>query len=150
MLTKFHKHSSFKKKFTVVSIWIIALIMLSSMIKFLISTQINLLWLLAPVILGLFVISGIVLRCKIARWFTLLSMYILVLLPAVNFFMLKETIPMFMVALYFLIAVVSIYVFSNKKAMDIFYIESNPNEHIPLILFAFSITGIYVSLMQGI
>ena len=150
MLTKFHKHSSFKKKFTVVTIWIIALVMMSAMIKFVILTQINFLWLLVPVIIGLFVISGIVLRCKIARWFTLLGMYILVLLPVVNYIILGEIISVIMIGLYLLIAFVSIYVFSNEKAMDIFYIESNPNEHIPLILFASSIAGIYVFLMQGV
>jgi len=150
MLTKFHKHSSFKKKFTVVTIWIIALIMMSAMIKFLILTQIKFLWLLVPVIIGLFVISGIVLRCKIARWFTLLAIYILVLLPIVNYVMLGETISIVMIGMYLTITLISIYVFSNEKAMDIFYIESNPNEHIPLILFALSIAGIYVFLMQGV
>jgi len=150
MLTKFHKHSSFKKKFTVVTIWIIALVMMSAMIKFVISTQINFLWLLIPVIIGLFVISGIILRCKIARWFTLLAMYVFVLLPLVNYLMLGETISTELIVIYVAIALVSIYVFSNKKAMDIFYIESNPHEHIPLILFALSISGVYIFLMQSL
>ena len=150
MLTKFHKHSSFKKKFTVITIWIIALAMMSAMIKFVVLTQIDLLWLLVPIIMGLFVISGIVLRCKIARWFTLLAMYVFVLLPVVRYLMLGETISMEFIVMYVVVALVSIYAFSNQKAIDIFYIESNPHEHIPLILFALSISGIYIFMMQNI
>lgn len=150
MLTSFYKQSSFKKKFTVITIWIIALVMMLALVKFVTSTQINLLWLLLPVIMGLFVISGIVLRCKIARWFTLLTIYIFVLLPLVKYLMLGEITSVLMIGGYVLIALVSIYVFSNKKAMDIFYIESNPNEHIPLILFALSISGVYVFFMESL
>lgn len=150
MLTSFYKQSSFKKKFTVITIWIIALVMMLALVKFVTSTQINLLWLLIPVIMGLFVISGIVLRCKIARWFTLLTIYIFVLLPLVKYLMLGEITSVLMIGGYVLIALVSIYVFSNKKAMDIFYIESNPNEHIPLILFALSISGVYVFFMESL
>jgi len=149
MLTKFHKHSSFKKKFTVITIWITALVMMSAMIKFVGSTEIDFLWLLIPVIIGLFVISGIVLRCKIARWFTLLSMYTFVLLPVVSYLMVGETISVEHIVMYAVVTVVSIYAFSNKKAMEIFYIESNPHEHIPLILFALSISGMYIFIMQS-
>jgi hypothetical protein len=150
MLTNFYKKSSFKKKFTVVTIWMIALVMMVALIKFVISTEIDLVWLFVPVIMALFVISGIILRCKIARWFTLLSIYIFLSLPLVNYLMLGEITSIFKIGGYALIALVSIYVFSNKKAMDIFYIESNPNEHIPLILFALSISGVYVFFMQSI
>jgi hypothetical protein len=150
MLTSFYKKSSFKKKFTVVTIWMIALVMMVALIKFIISTKIDLVWLLVPVLMALFVISGIVLRCKIARWFTLLSIYVFVSLPLVKYLMLGEISSIFMIGGYVLITLISIYVFSNKKAMDIFYIESNPNEHIPLILFALSISGVYVFFMQSI
>jgi len=43
---------------------------------------------------------------------------------------------------------ISIYVFSNKKAMDLFYIESNPSEHLPLILLALTINSVYVYLVR--
>ena len=85
MLTKFHSQSSFKKKFTVVVIWIIALVMMISMFKFIVHTEMNLLWLTPLALAGLFVISGILLRCKIARWFTLLSMYTFVFSPLVTY-----------------------------------------------------------------
>jgi len=144
MLTKFHPQSSFKKKFTVIVIWLVAISMMVGMVKFLIETNINLLWLTPLIILGLFVISGIVLRCKIARWFSLLTIYTFLLSPLVEYMMLGELLPIITILIYLLLLTVTIYVFSNSKAMELFYIDSNPSEHLPLILLALTINTVYI------
>jgi hypothetical protein len=148
MLTKYHSQSSFKKKFTVVVIWIIALVMMTTMFNFIVHTEMNLLWLTPFIITGLFVISGILLRCKIARWFTLLTIYTFVFSPLVAYVMIGELSSIVLVLSYVLILLISIYVFSNKKAMELFYIESNPSEHIPLILLALTINAVYIYLVR--
>ena len=148
MLTKYYPQSSFEKKFTVVVIWIIALAMMVEMVQFIIHTDMNILGLAPLVIAGLFVIAGILLRCKIARWFTLLSMYTFIFSPFVAYMMIGESFPIASVALYLSILSISVYVFSNKKAMDLFYIESNPSEHLPLILLALTINAIYIYLVR--
>jgi len=148
MLTKYHSQSSFKKKFTVVVIWIIALVMMTTMFNFIVHTEMNLLWLTPFIITGLFVISGILLRCKIARWFTLLTIYTFVFSPLVAYVMIGELSSIVLVLSYVLILLISIYVFSNKKAMELFYIESNPSEHIPLILLALTINAVYIYLFR--
>jgi len=148
MLTKYYPKSSFEKKFTVVVIWIIALLMMMTMVKFIVHTDMNFLWLVPLIIAGLFVISGILLRCKIARWFTLLSMYTFVFSPLVTYMMIGEFSPLSSVIFYLFIMLISVYVFSNKKAMDLFYIESNPSEHLPLILLALTINTVYIYLVK--
>jgi hypothetical protein len=148
MLTKYHSQSSFKKKFTVVVIWIIALVMMTTMFNFIVHTEMNLLWLTPFIITGLFVISGILLRCKIARWFTLLTIYTFVFSPLVAYVMIGELSSIVLVLSYVLILLISIYVFSNKKAMELFYIESNPSEHLPLILLALTINAVYIYLVR--
>jgi len=148
MLTKYHSQSSFEKKFTVIVIWIIALVMMTTMVKLIVHTEINFLWLTPFILAWLFVISGILLRCKIARWFTLLSIYTFVFYPLVAYIMIGESFPISSILSYLSILLISIYVFSNKKAMDLFYIESNPSEHLPLILLALTINSIYVYLVR--
>ena len=148
MLTKYHSQSSFEKKFTVVVIWIIALVMMMTMVKFIVHTEMSFLWLAPLVVAGLFVISGILLRCKIARWFTLLSMYTFAFSPLVAYIMIGELSPIGSVVSYISILLISIYVFSNKKAMDLFYIEPNPSEHLPLILLALTINTVYIYLVR--
>jgi len=148
MLTKFHPQSSFEKKFTVVVIWIIAVVMMTMMVQFIVQTEMNVLWLSVFSIAGLFVISGILLRCKIARWFTLLSIYTFVLSPLVAYIMIGEFPPINAVLAYLFVMLISIYAFSNKKAMDLFYIESNPSEHLPLILLALTINTVYIYLVK--
>ncbi len=144
MLTKFSPRSSFKKKFTVVVIWIVALVMMVMLVKFIAHTKINFLWLIPLVISGLFIMSGILLRCKIARWFTLLILYTFIFSPLVMYIMTGESYPLSSIVFYLFSMVISIYVFSNNKAMDLFYIESNPSEHLPLILLALTINAIYI------
>ena len=144
MLTKFHPQSSFKKKFTVIVIWLIATLMMASMVKFVIETEISFVWIIPLVILGLFVISGILLRCKIARWLTLLTIYSLFFFPFVAYLMLGEIIPVVNIVIYILLLAVVVYVFSNDKALELFYIEYNPSEHLPLILLALTINTVYI------
>jgi len=144
MLTKFHPQSSFKKKFTVVVIWLVALTMMVTMVKFIVETEISILWLSPMVILGLFVISGILLRCKIARWFTLLTLYSLLLSPLVTYLMLGEILPIITIVIYLILLITTVYVFSNNKAMELFYIDFHPSEHLPLILLALTINSVYI------
>jgi hypothetical protein len=148
MLTKFHSQSSFEKKFTVVIIWIIAIVMMTMMVQFIVQAEMNVIWLSIFSIAGLFVISGILLRCKIARWFTLLSIYTFVLSPLVAYIMIGEFAPISSILAYLFVMLISIYAFSNKKAMDLFYIESNPSEHLPLILLALTINTVYIYLVK--
>jgi len=148
MLTKFYHKSSFQKKFTVVAIWIVALTMMLMMIQFLVHTKINFLWLIPIIIAGLFVISGILLRCKIARWFTLLAIYTFVFYPLVSYIMIGEIFPISLVVLYIFMMLLTVYAFSNKQAMDLFYIESNPLEHLPLILLSLTIDTVYIYLVK--
>jgi len=143
MITRYYSKSSFKKKFTVVTIWIIALVMMLTLVNFIVNTEINFLWLIPIIGIGLFTISGILLRCKIARWFTLLSIYTFVFSPLVNYIMIGDVVPLGSIVLYLSVMLISIYVFSNKKAMELFYIESNPSEHLPLILLALTINTVY-------
>ena len=150
MLTKFHSQSSFKKKFTVVVIWLVALAMMVAMVKFIIETEINLLWLTPLIVLELFAISGIILRCKIARWFTLLTVYSLFFFPLVNSLMLAEVLPILTMLIYLILLTITLYAFSNKKAMELFYIESHPSEHLPLILLALTINTVYIYVFKVI
>jgi len=143
MITRYYSKSSFKKKFTVVTIWIIALVMMLTLVNFIVNTEINFLWLIPIIGIGLFTISGILLRCKIARWFTLLSIYTFVFSPLVNYIMIGDVVPLGSIVLYLSVMLISIYVFSNKKAMELFYIESNPSEHLALILLALTINTVY-------
>jgi len=144
MLTKFYPRSSFKTKFTVVTIWSIALTMMVMMVKFILSQEINYLGLISLGILGTFVILGILLRCKIARWFTLLTIYSLFFFPLVNYLMIGEIFPPTLAILYIFLLIISIYSLSNSQAMELFYIDSNPTEHLPLILLSLTINTLYI------
>jgi len=144
MLTKFHPQSSFKKKFTVIVIWLVALVMMVGMVKFIIESKIDFIWLIPLVIAELLIISGILLRCKIARWFTLLTVYSLFFFPFVGYLMVGEIISIITIISYILLLITVVYVFSNKKAMELFYIDSNPTEHLPLILLALTINTVYI------
>ena len=148
MLTKFHPQSSFKKKFTVIIIWLIALGLLSFMINFTIKTEIHFTWLILPIIIGVLVVAGILLRCKIARWFTLLIMYIILFVPLLSFIIMGKVFPLEMIILYVISALLVTYTLGNEKAMDLFYIESNPSEHLVLILLALTSNMVYLSLFR--
>lgn len=148
MLTKFHSQSSIKKKFTVITIWLIALGMIVSLVQFILHASLNLFELIPLIALGIFMILGILLRCKIARWFTLLLIYSVAFTPLVAYFMIAEVPTISHLIVYSSLLVVSIYVFSNNKAMDLFYIESNPSEHLPLILLALTINALYIYLVR--
>jgi len=143
MLTIYHKQSSFKKKFSVVVIWIVAIAMFYSLVNFLINTEISIGVLLVPAIIGLVVIAAILLRCKIGRGFTLLGIYILMLEPFVSYLVQGTAINITQTILSLGLGVVALYAFSNEKAMDLFYIESNPKEHIFYLLGALLLTVAY-------
>ncbi len=136
MLTIYNKNSSFKKKFSVVVIWLVAISMFYSLVNFLINTDISLGVLFVPSLVGFIVIAAILLRCKIGRGFTLLGIYMLMLLPFLTAFMTATPLDIKVALFSVLFTLLAIYAFSNKKAMDLYYIESNPKEHIFYILGA--------------
>jgi len=148
MLTKYHPRSSFKKKFTVVVIWLTALLMTFLLVKTVREIDINFLWLIAPILMALVVIAGILLRCKIARWFTLLTLYALLFTPFIALILLQESLSITILLGYPLLFILTIYVFSNQKAMDLFYIESKPFEHLPLVFLAVAINVIYFQYLR--
>ncbi len=143
MLTKFNRNSSFKKKFTVVVIWLIAIAMCYMLVNFLIKTDISLGILLIPALIGFIVIAAILLRCKIGRGFTLLGVHIVMLLPFVSSLIEKTPLNIEVALFSVLFGLLAIYVFSNEKAMDLYYIESNPKEHIFYFLGALLLTVAY-------
>jgi hypothetical protein len=145
MLTIYNKNSSIKKKFSVVVIWFIAIGMFYSLVNFLIKTDISLGVLFVPALVGFIVIAAILLRCKIGRGFTLLGVYIVMLLPFITAFIQGTPIDIRVAFFSVLFGLLAIYVFSNEKAMDLFYIESNPKEH---IFYALGAVGLIVAYLK--
>jgi len=130
MLTMYHKNSSFKKKFSVVVIWLMAIVMLAGLMNFINTTALSIWIYIIPTLIALVVIAGIVLRCRIARGFTLMAVYMMMLLPFMTAIMKHTPINLTQAFYSVLFGLLAIYVLSNEKAMDLFYIESNPKEHI--------------------
>lgn len=159
MLTLYSTESSFKKKLTVMVIWLIALSLGILLVNIVLDEGVFWLTKLFPLIIGLFMIAGILLRCKIARGFTLLVLYILALFPLmtnmlgnVPFILLSPDNNMLFSSIervasnvvWGILFVIPIYFLSNNKSMDIFYIESNPKEHIAFALGAIIISMIII------
>lgn len=143
MLTLYHRKSSFKKKFSVVVIWFMALFMLIGLIEFIHTTSLSLWIYIVPALSVLIVIAGLILRCKIARGFTLVGIYIIMLLPFMYGFMKNISIDLTQTFYTLMLGSLAIYVLSNEKAMELFYIESNPREHLFYPLIAILLTGGY-------
>ncbi len=166
MLTLYSHKSSFKKKLTVVAIWLIAIVFSILYFQFINYKEINFVYKLIPLILGLFMIAGILLRCKIARAFTLIALYFMALFPMVFYMLIMNifsdiTMPNFFIfsanditlfsqyellinyTVWALIFIIPIYFLSNEKAMEIFYIESNPKEHILYATIAIVLIFLY-------
>ena len=112
-----------------------------------------------PVIIELFMIAGILLRCKFARAFTLVALYFIALFPLITNFLLNRTFILFSAEdstvftqgealltniVWGLLFIIPIYFFSNNKSMEIFYIESNPKEHVFFVLVAIALVFAYV------
>lgn len=144
MLTICHKKSSFKKKFSVVVIWLMAIVMLAALINFINTTALSIWIYIIPTLLALVVIAGIVLRCKIARGFTLVAVYIMMLLPFMTAVMKSTPINLTQAFYSVLFGLLAIYALSNEKAMNLFYIESNPKEHILYAIVAAILAGVYL------
>ena len=148
MLTVYNRRSGFKKKFTVVIIWLIAAAMLYSLIEFLRQTALSWGIITIPAIISFIVIAAILLRCKVGRAFTLVGVYIVMLFPFLSTFLIEgASLPIIQAIYSVLFGILAIYVFSNEKAMDLFYIESNPKEHIFYALIAGFIIGVYLTFM---
>ena len=143
MLTKFHPYSSFQKKFTVVVIWLIALALIVTSIKFILEAEVEVILLIPFTFFGLFIAFGIIFRSKTARWFMLLSAYTLFFSPLVAYVMLEEALPSIKIATYLILLTLIVYVFSNKKAISLFDIESNPSEHLIFILLSITVNSLY-------
>lgn len=159
MLTLFSGKSSFKKKLTVIVIWLVALVLSLLLVEIIVYEGISFLTKILPVVIGLFMIAGILLRCKFARAFTLVALYFLALFPLLTNFLLNRTFILFSAEdstvftqvealltniVWGLLFIIPIYFFSNNKSMEIFYIESNPKEHIFFLLVAIALVFAYV------
>lgn len=159
MLTLYSEESSFKKKITVVAIWLVALsfgFLLAEVIAY---EKMPLFVKILPVIIGIFMIVGILLRCKFARAFSLLTLYTLALFPLISnilgetpFILLSQESELFFSVterlvsniVWGLLFIIPIYFLSNNKSMDIFFIESNPKEHLFFIVGAMALCVLYL------
>ena len=172
MLTIYSHQSSLKKKLTVVVVWFIAMAFSVLYFQFINYKEISFLYKLVPLILGMFMIAGILLRCKIARGFTLIGLYFIALFPLVFYILIINLFPHIIMPTFFifsaedislfsqvellinyivwtLLFIIPIYFLSNEKAMEIFYIESNPKEHIfyaSIAILLIILSGYYVHL----
>jgi hypothetical protein len=144
MLTVYHQQSSFKKKFSVVIIWILAAVMLSALIYFLKHTELSMAVVALPAFIGLVGIAAILLRCKVGRAFTLVGIYTMMLFPFLSLITGSGVINLTQAIYSVLFGLLFIYVLSNEKAMDIYYIESNPKEHLFYLLIAVGLLALYV------
>jgi hypothetical protein len=161
MITLYSDKSSLKKKLTVMVIWFVALVLVFLLVKIIAHEGTSFLTKVLPVIIGLFMIAGILLRCKIARGFTLVALYFLALFPLIVNFLLDSSFILFSAnkdalfsqlevlitnIVWGLLFIIPIYFFSNNKSMEIFYIESNPKEHIFFLLGAIGLIILYAQL----
>ena len=161
MLTLYSYSSSFKKKLTVMVIWLVALLLSFVLVEIIVHEGTNFLTKALPMVIGLFMIAGILLRCKFARAFTLVALYFLAIFPLITNFLLdrafilfsEDDSKVFTVAellgtniVWGLLFIIPIYFFSNNKSMEIFYIQSNPKEHIFFVLGAIVLVFAYVKL----
>ena len=161
MLTLYSRQSSLKKKFTVMVIWLVALALTFLLVEIIKDEGTTLLTKVLPVIVGSFMIVGILLRCKFARAFTLITLYFLALFPLVINFLHKGSFLLFLAndealftieevlatnIVWAVLFIIPIYFFSNNKSMEIFYIESNPKEHVFFILVVIGLIVGYAQL----
>lgn len=161
MLTLYSRQSSLKKKFTVMVIWLVALALTFLLVEIIKDEGTTLLTKVLPVIVGSFMIAGILLRCKFARAFTLITLYFLALFPLVINFLHKGSFLLFLAndealftieevlatnIIWAVLFIIPIYFFSNNKSMEIFYIESNPKEHVFFILVVIGLIVGYAQL----
>jgi hypothetical protein len=152
-----HK-SSLKKKLTVMVIWLVAMALIYLLTEVIAHEGTSLLTKILPVIIGLFMIAGILLRCKFARAFTLVTLYFLAIFPLLTNFLFNHSFILFSVndnnlftiaevlgtnIVWGLLFIIPIYFFSNNKSMEIFFIESNPKEHIFFGLGAIGLIFLY-------
>ena len=151
---------------TVVVIWLISMAFSMLYFQFISYEDISFIHKLIPLILGLFIIMGILLRCKIARAFTLITLYFMALFPLIFYIIVMSifsdiTMPTFFIftaedmtlfskfellvnyIVWALLFLIPIYFLSNEKAIEIFYIESNPKEHILFISIAILLIILY-------
>ena len=166
MLTLYSARSSLLKKSTVIVIWLISLFFSIYLFKFVMNDSLSWGIKILPTILGLFMIAGILLRCKIARRFTFFTLYMVALFPLIfNLFMgmfipemnhsplllytfLEEhifsDIEVFIINfIWALLFIIPLYFLSNDESMEIFYIESNRMEHVYYFIVAITLSVAY-------
>ena len=163
MLTLYSTKSNFKKKLTVIVIWLVSFALAYLLMVFVQAPNISLIIKILPVIMGLFMIVGILLRCKIARVFTMITLYFLSLYPLLSNFFLGTSSILFSTdnnglfsfpealltnLIWALLFLIPLYFFSNDKSMDIFYIESNPKEHLFFVGVALFLIVLYTYLIR--
>jgi len=166
MLTLYSARSSFLKKSTVIVVWLIALFFSIYLVRFVTSDSLSWGIKILPTIIGIFMIAGILLRCKIARGFTILTLYMMAIYPLVFNAVLSWVYPdmshssmftyslmegemfssmetfltnLFWAALF----IFPLYFLSNRDAMEIFYIDSYPMEHLFYLFVAIFLSATY-------
>jgi len=162
MLTLYSDDSSFKKKLTVVVIWFVAIAIAILLVEMILNHPSTLLVKVVPIIFGIFMIAGILLRCKIARGMTLILLYALALFPLITNFMTESSFMLLspygneiFTPLEILVTnivwaslfLIPIYFLSNNKSMEIFFIQQKPIEHLFFILGGIALIFMYIKVI---
>jgi hypothetical protein len=162
MLTIYTNDSSFKRKLTVVVIWFVAIALAVLLVEMILHHSSPFVIKIFPLALGLFMIAGILLRCKIARGMTLILLYALALFPLITNFMTDSSFMMLSAygnelfsaseilvtnVIWALLFLIPIYFLSNNKAMEIFFIQYNPIEHLFFIIGGIGLIFVYIKLI---
>jgi len=153
MLTSFDSMDTFKMKFTVIMIWVIA-ISISIGMFFVLKEIISMpLWVsVLMVIVASLSILAILLRCKVGRWFVLLGLYTFILTPImislIPIFLFPEqaVVPINMkhALIHFVVGGVAVYFMSNRESLEIFYRQSNFFEPLIFTFLATAIISLYI------
>lgn len=134
MLLKFKRNDSFKKKAVVISIWIYSIALLLMIIVNTLSMylqgdteSLNLLF-FSQITVGILILISLLFKSKIARFLILFNLYIALYLSIIYFIIILNFNPPFIQyivqPLGILIILSLIYLFSNKKALELFKIDN--------------------------
>jgi cellulose synthase/poly-beta-1,6-N-acetylglucosamine synthase-like glycosyltransferase len=161
MITIYTNDNSFKRKLTVVAIWFIAIALTILLVEMVLHHNSPLLMKIIPIMFGLFMVAGILLRCKIARGMTLIVLYALALFPLISNFVTDSSFMMLSAGgnelftsleilvtniIWALLFLIPIYFLSNNKSMEIFFIHHNPIEHLFFLVGGVLLVFAYIKL----
>ena len=156
MLTRFYSDDTIKMKITVIMIWLIASA-ISFGVYYLIRENHFPFWMVSTiVVVTAFSMLAILLRCKVGRWFTLLGIYTLMLIP-----IMISILPIFLLPnqpvvpinleyalIHLVIGGLIVYFLSNRESMEIFYIKPSVSEHFLFLLLATGLIASYIYVVE--